>query len=146
MVKLIEVPLDIRVSEKKPGRWLRVHDLEKIGQLLGASPRWVYENNMDAGAVSGNHYHEHKSELIVCVHGMVMVELCDRVSGDRCGTSLISDPGSKACKGLLILPGIAHAVRNNGRHLARILVFATGEPREEDDYEFEVISTKGGER
>ena len=144
-MELKEVPLDIRISEKKPGRWLRVYDLEKIGKILGASPRWIYENNMELGVVSGNHCHERKSELVVCVHGMVMVELCDRVSGDRCGTSLVSDPGSGACKGILIRPGIAHAVRNNGRHLARILVFATGEPREEDDHEFEVIGTKGGE-
>lgn len=126
-----KIHLDIR--KEKPGRYLTAFDLAVVAQILGAPVAWCYVNTMEPAVVSGNHWHRHKSELFVCVRGVVGVYLANPETGERSETELFA---GDMMSGLVVPAGIAHAVKNRGDSFADLLVFATGEPRGDDDVEF----------
>src|SRR3989338_10784750 len=122
--------IDLDVRRGKPGRYLTSFDLAVVARLLGAPVAWCYVNTMGPGVVSGNHWHRQKSELFVCVSGVIDVYLAHPETGDRGEHTLVA---SDKPQGLIVPKGIAHVVKNRGEKFADLLVFATGEPRGGDD-------------
>jgi len=130
----------INIRRTKPNRGLMSFNLNQLEDFIGQKCAFPYVVTFDQpDVVAGNHYHKLKTELLVCIFGSVFVELVDPVTKRVFENPLVADE-EKQVNAILILPGIAHAVRSVGlQKEAVILVFSTGDPRGEDDIDFEVM-------
>ncbi len=110
-----------------------------LREQLGDGVTWLYLNSMEPKShAAGNHYHLKKAERFFAVCGEFEVGLVN-VSDDldQETRSLVS--GDWMSSSQIVLPEFAHAVRNTSLGVSRLLVFATGRPRDADDYEHQVF-------
>jgi dTDP-4-dehydrorhamnose 3,5-epimerase-like enzyme len=133
--------ISIKVDRKHQNRYLATVSLVQISEALGEPVTVLYTNNMDPGAVAGNHFHKLKREAFRAAHGRFEIALVDVDTGERHTFLLDSDPESPDHACIIVPQGFAHAVRNVGRAVARLDVFATDEPRKPaDDFSYDVLS------
>ena len=133
------------VRRNHADRYLVVVTLAEVSEKLGEPVRVVYTNNMNPGAIAGNHYHKHKRECFRSAHGRMEVHLVDINTQERRVVVLDADPESSDHLCLIVPAGVAHAVRNIGADIARLDVYATDEPRKpSDDFAFPVLKAAEG--
>lgn len=130
----------IHSNRSKPNRSLMGFNLKEVEEVIGKTCLFEYIVKFNRPqVVAGNHYHERKIELLVCIIGSVFVKLENPKTGEAMELHL-HDEVKKADNAIIIPPGCAHAVVSHGPNRnAVLLVFSTGNPREEDDIEYEVI-------
>ena len=122
-------------DSSKPNRALIQWDIERMAEHLGTMPLFPYFVALQPGAVAGNHYHQVKRELIVCIRGNVAVVLEDMDSKEQERIEL----NGTECSGVVVPSQVAHLVMNSGHEDAEILVFATRIAREHgDDFEYHI--------
>lgn len=132
--------IPLNVNRKHDNRYLVTVDLAKVAAALGEPVTIIYTNNMEPGAIAGNHYHKSKREAFRAAHGRLEIALLDIDTQERRTLFLDSDPGSPDFACIVVPFGVAHAVRNVGSSIARLDVFATDEPRKaEDDFAYDVL-------
>lgn len=143
------------LSAELTDRWIGEDDLhrfhlEDIALRLGDPVRWIYINNMNPGTIAGNHAHKFKSELFFALHGLFDIQSVEVIIEED-GTvtpyhaeseCLLLDASSQnpLPRETEVPPSFAHAVHACGDTICRLLVLATGEPRDKsDDFAFTVI-------
>ena len=113
-------------------------DLKAVQKEIGGVVSYVYVNNMDRGGTpAGNHVHEHKSERFFPLVGRLKVGQVD-VRTHELTERVIDETDSPDAESLLIRPNHGHAVKNIAQKTSRLLVLATGEPRDNDDADYDV--------
>lgn len=134
--------LDINTDRKHNDRYLVVTDLGQISEAIGDTVNIIYTNNMDPGAIAGNHYHKEKRECFRVAEGEVLVYLEDVETRESQMVRLSSDPTDAEAFKMLVIPlGVAHAVVNVSEGVGKLDVYANHAPRiASDDFRYEVIT------
>ena len=111
-----------------------------VGLNLGHL-NWMYLVNMQVGGTpAGNHWHEHRAEQLVALHGDFMVGTKNMDLDEEDSFLLSATSRDGAPRVWKIPPRTAHAVLNASDHTARLIVFSSGMPRDGDDHEYVIFT------
>lgn len=97
----------------------------------------TYIVSVNPGSVRANHFHKKKEEWIAPAYGKLELYLENIISGER--EKLILDTNKEEYEIVYIFPFVAHAVKNNCKHEASLIVFSKNPEDKEDTIPYEVI-------
>ncbi len=97
----------------------------------------IYISWAEPGAVKANHYHEHTTEWFTLLRGRARLILLDPRTGERDEIALRADEPVV----VMVPPGIAHALVNEGPEQAHLLAYADRpyDPDAPDTIPYEVV-------
>ncbi len=102
----------------------------------------IYISWAEPGAVKANHYHKRTWEWFCLLAGKALLALADPETGERWEVELDAERPVVVS----VPPGIAHAFRNTGTDIARLLAYADRpyDPRDPDTIPYQVLKEDNG--
>jgi dTDP-4-dehydrorhamnose 3,5-epimerase-like enzyme len=97
----------------------------------------TYVVSVNPGKIRANHYHKHKEEWIAAVAGKITLYLKDIESGEF--EEIVLDTSDCSLSIIYIPPLIAHAVYNDTKNAASLIVFSKTPEDKNDTIPFEVL-------
>jgi dTDP-4-dehydrorhamnose 3,5-epimerase-like enzyme len=97
----------------------------------------TYLVSINPGMVRANHYHKIKEEWIAPTSGKIELHLENIISGEK--DKLIMDTHTKEYEIIYVPPFVAHALKNNLKKEASLIVFSRNPEDKEDTIPYEVF-------
>jgi len=96
-----------------------------------------YVISITPGKVRANHYHKKKEEWIASASGKIELRIENIMTGEK--DKLLLDTSAKEYEIIYIPPFVAHAVKNNSKREASLIVFSKNPEDKEDTIPYEVF-------